>query len=245
MIPVYKILLADNDEAQRLIVKDNLVQNSYDVATAEDGHKALELYTRNSFNLIIIDVELPKIDGFQVVKTIRRRNEQIPIIFISAKSTIEDKITGLTIGGDDYITKPFSMEELLLKIKVFLKRSQVKPISAKTVKIGEYAFRFEELTLAINGNIRNLTLKEAELIKYFAENANKELDRNEILENVWGSNDYFLGRSLDVFISRLRKYFAEDPDIKITNLHSIGFRFVVNSENGEETCDNTEFNPEY
>lgn len=234
MIPAHKILLVENDEALRFIVKDNLEKNSYDVFVAEDGHKALELFYNNSFDIIILDVVLPKIDGFQVVKTIRKKNEQIPIIFLTARSMPDDKITGLTIGGDDYITKPFSMEELLLKVKIFLKRSQVKLISTTPIKIGEYIFLPEELTLSINENIRDLTVKEAELIKYFAKNTNIVLNRNEILENVWGSNNYFLGRSLDVFISRLRKYFAEDTNIKIINLHSIGFRFWVKSEDEEE-----------
>jgi DNA-binding response OmpR family regulator len=233
MIPTYKILLVEDDEALRFIVKDNLVQNNFDVLVAEDGQKAIELFNSFNFDLIILDVMLPKIDGFQVAKTIRKKDEQIPIIFLTARSMTEDKIIGLTIGGDDYIPKPFSMEELLLKIKIFLKRSQSQPIltnSEKTLKIGEYIFQPEELTLTFNSDVRNLTMKEAELIKYFAENTNKVLSRNEILESVWGSNDYFLGRSLDVFISRLRKYFIDDPNIKILNLHGIGFRFLVKSE---------------
>jgi DNA-binding response OmpR family regulator len=177
---------------------------------------------------------LPKVDGFQVARTIRKNNEQVPIIFLTARSMTEDKITALTLGADDYIPKPFSMEELLLKIKIFLKRSQAQPVangnSAKSINIGKFEFNSEDLTLSINGNSRNLTLKEAELIRFFAENTNKVLSRNEILEKVWGSNDYFLGRSLDVFISRLRKYFNEDSGIKIINLHGIGFRFSVKNE---------------
>jgi DNA-binding response OmpR family regulator len=146
----------------------------------------------------------------------------------------EDKITGLTIGGDDYIPKPFSMEELLLKIKIFLKRSNNiaggKPETSKVKKIGRFVFLPDELTLSFEGEARKLTNKEMELIKYFSENTNKVLNRNEILEKVWGSNDYFLGRSLDVFISRLRKYFKPDPNIHIVNLHGIGFRFTVKKE---------------
>ncbi len=233
-IPGYKILLVEDDDALRFIVKDNLQQNKYIVTVAEDGAKAIEIFNTENFDLIILDVMLPKTDGFQVAKTIRKKNEHIPIIFLTARSMTEDKITGLTIGGDDYIPKPFSMEELLLKIKIFLKRSQTHSIgeelSAKTIKIGGFIFQPDELSLTINGDVRNLTLKEAELVKYFAENANKVLSRNDILENVWGSNDYFLGRSLDVFISRLRKYFKPDANIKITNLHGIGFRFSVKKD---------------
>jgi len=174
---------------------------------------------------------LPKIDGFKVAEHIRRVDDQTPIIFLTARSMTEDKITGLTIGGDDYIPKPFSMEELLLKIKIFLKRSKtLKNVDAAMLhskKIGRFIFLPDELTLSCEGEARKLTLKETELIKFFSENTNKVLNRNEILEKVWGSNDYFLGRSLDVFISRLRKYFKADPNIKITNLHGIGFRFTV------------------
>jgi DNA-binding response OmpR family regulator len=229
-----KILLVEDDEALRFIVKDNLEQHNYEVEVAENGEIALDLFNRKKFDLILLDVMLPKIDGFQVAKTIRKNDEHIPIIFLTARSMTEDRIAGLTLGGDDYIPKPFSMEELLLKIKIFLKRSNAQPIINKTVSraisIGNFEFYPDDLTLSIDGNSRTLTLKESELIRYFASNANKVLSRNEILENIWGSDDYFLGRSLDVFISRLRKYFQPDPNIKITNLHGIGFRFSVKKE---------------
>jgi len=230
----YKILLVEDDEALRFIVKDNLEQYNYAVEVAENGEIALELFDKNNFDLILLDVMLPKIDGFQVAKTIRKTNEQIPIIFLTARSMTEDRIIGLTLGGDDYIPKPFSMEELLLKIRIFIKRSNSQHVSnsvvSKSMTIGNFDFFPDDLTLSINGNARTLTLKEAELIRYFATNSNKILSRNEILQNIWGSDDYFLGRSLDVFISRLRKYFKDDPNIKITNLHGIGFRFTVKKE---------------
>jgi DNA-binding response OmpR family regulator len=228
----FKILLVEDDDALRFIVKDNLEQHHYQVSAAEDGEIALRFFNEIEFDLIILDVMLPKIDGFQVAKTIRNKNEHVPIIFLTARSMTEDKITGLTLGGDDYIPKPFSMEELLLKIKIFLKRSQAQPVSntgiSKAIAIGKFQFYPDDLILTIEGTQRNLTLKESELIRYFALNANKVLSRNEILEKIWGNDDYFLGRSLDVFISRLRKYFEPDPGIKITNLHGIGFRFSVN-----------------
>ncbi|WP_321998126.1 response regulator transcription factor [Draconibacterium orientale] len=230
---LFRILLVEDDEALRFIVKDNLTEHGYDVEVAADGEIALELFGQNSFDLIVLDVMLPKIDGFKVAETIRKTNDQVPIIFLTARSMTEDKITGLTIGGDDYIPKPFSMEELLLKIRIFLKRSQSQPVdseSSSVLKIGQFDFHFDDLSLTLNGEARNLTLKEAELIRYFARNANKVLSRNEILENVWGSDDYFLGRSLDVFISRLRKYFKADASVKIINLHGIGFRFSVKKE---------------
>ena len=231
----FKILLVEDDEALSFIVKDNLEQNSYQVDLAENGEIALEFFNNIKYDMIILDVMLPKVDGFEVAQRIRRKDEQVPIIFLTARSMTEDKITALTLGADDYIPKPFSMEELLLKIKIFLKRSQYQPIPnhviSKSITIGNYEFHPDELTLTINGSQRNLTLKEAELIRYFAEHPNKVLSRNDILEKVWGSNDYFLGRSLDVFISRLRKYFVDDSGIRITNLHGIGFRFSVKNEN--------------
>lgn len=232
---IFKILLVEDDEALRFIVKDNLEQQNYLVEDAENGELALELFNKNRYDLILLDVMLPKVDGFKVAETIRKSNEQVPIIFLTARSMTEDKITGLTIGGDDYIPKPFSMEELLLKIRIFLKRSQAQPIKQsdeiETIQIGNFIFNPDELTLTYNSDVRNLTLKEAELIRFFAININKVLSRNEILEQVWGSNDYFLGRSLDVFISRLRKYFKADANVKITNLHGIGFRFSVKNNN--------------
>jgi DNA-binding response OmpR family regulator len=226
-----KILLVEDDEALRFIVRDNLEQNLYMVDVAENGREAIDLFEKNNYNLIILDIMLPRIDGFKVAEHIRKTNEDIPIIFLTARSMTEDKITGLTLGGDDYISKPFSMEELLLKIKIFLKRSNTitdgKTALLHSKKIGRFIFLPDELTLSHDGEVRKLTLKETELIRFFSGNANRVLTRNEILEKVWGSNDYFLGRSLDVFISRLRKYFKPDPNIKIANLHGIGFRFTV------------------
>ena len=236
--PTVKILLVEDDEALRFIVKDNLQQNNYQVDDAEDGEAALALFEKNGYHLLILDVMLPKIDGFQLAEKIRQKDQHVPIIFLTARSMTEDKIKGLTLGGDDYIPKPFSMEELLLKIKIFLKRSQapeLTPAESENVKeIGDYIFNFDDLTLSKDRDTRNLTMKEAELIRYFSENQNKVLSRNDILEKVWGTNDYFLGRSLDVFISRLRKYFKEDPAVKIVNLHGIGFRFTVKRDEKAE-----------
>jgi DNA-binding response OmpR family regulator len=232
--PIYRILLVEDDAALRFIIRDNLEQHHYHVDIAEDGEIALQLFQSADYSLIILDVMLPKIDGFTVAREIRKTNDQIPVLFLTARSMNEDKITGLTLGGDDYITKPFSMEELLLKIKIFLRRSGASPSlrnksDADSVKVGKFRFQEQDLLLSCGDYQRRLTLKEAELVKFFAQNANKVLSRDEILQTVWGSNDYFLGRSLDVFISRLRKYFSLDPDIRIVNLHGIGFRFNVKS----------------
>lgn len=229
---INKILLVEDDSALRFIVSDNLEQHHYSVDVAEDGEKALELFRTNSYALIILDVMLPLMDGFTVAREIRKVNDQIPIIFLTARSMNEDKIAGLTLGGDDYITKPFSMEELLLKIKIFIRRSNPAAVSQTQteeteITIGNYVFNEEDLMLTCGDFQRRLTLKETELLNFFAANPNKVLSRDEILNHVWGSNDYFLGRSLDVFISRLRKYFSHDPGIKIVNLHGIGFKLTV------------------
>jgi DNA-binding response OmpR family regulator len=226
------ILLVEDDEALSFIIKDNLVQHNYKVDVADNGEKAMELYQSGNYALILLDVMLPRMDGFSVAREIRKTDEQIPIIFLTARSMTEDKIMGLSIGGDDYVTKPFSMEELLLKMKIFLKRSNMlnhNHVSSEII-LGKYRFIEDELLLKHPEYEKRLTLKEAEIVKLFASNINVILSRDEILLKVWGSNDYFLGRSLDVFLSRLRKYFSHDPNIKINNLHGIGFRFTVKAE---------------
>lgn len=228
----FKILLIEDDDALRFIIKDNLLEKNYEVDEANDGEKALQLYYKGNYSLIILDVMLPNKDGFTVAKEIREKDDAIPIIFLTAKSMTEDKILGLTIGGDDYITKPFNMEELLLKVKIFLKRSQVNQENGEkeipdNLKLGNYIFSYYDLTLKNDKRIQRLTAKEAEIIKLFALNINKILNREEILLRIWGANDYFLGRSLDVFISRLRKYFNDDPNIRIKNIHGLGFRFSI------------------
>ena len=223
-----KILLVEDDQTLNFIIKDNLEQNGYVVTSVEDGETALKTFKSGRFSLCLLDVMLPKKDGFTLAKEIRKIDDHVPIIFLTARSMTEDRITGLTIGGDDYITKPFSMEELLLKIRIFLKRS-INQIDGETeknfYKVGKFNFYFDSLILDSSGERKTLTYKEAELLRYFCDNPNKVLSRSDILKQVWGSDDYYLGRSLDVFISRLRKYLSADENIKILNLHGIGFRF--------------------
>jgi DNA-binding response OmpR family regulator len=223
-----KILLVEDDQTLNFIIKDNLEQNGYVVTSAEDGESAIKLFKSEKFSLCLLDVMLPKKDGFTLAKEIREVDDHVPIIFLTARSMTEDRITGLTIGGDDYITKPFSMEELLLKIRIFLKRSLNIGETGNDqsfYKVGIFTFYFDSLNLDCNGERKTLTYKEAELLRYFCDNPNKVLSRSDILIQVWGSDDYYLGRSLDVFISRLRKYLSSDENIKILNLHGIGFRF--------------------
>jgi DNA-binding response OmpR family regulator len=223
-----KILLVEDDQTLNFIVKDNLEQAGYVVTSVEDGEAAVKAFAPGKFSLCLLDVMLPKKDGFTVAKEIREIDDHVPIIFLTARAMTEDRITGLTLGGDDYLTKPFSMEELLLKIGIFLKRSlgNVEPVTDQNYyKVGFFNFYFDSLVLDANGERKTLTYKEAELLRYFCDNPNKVLSRSDILKQVWGSDDYYLGRSLDVFISRLRKYLSADENIKILNLHGIGFRF--------------------
>jgi DNA-binding response OmpR family regulator len=223
-----KILLVEDDKTLNFIVRDNLEQAGYVVTSVEDGEAGLKIFEPGKFSLCLLDVMLPKKDGFTLAKEIREMDDHVPIIFLTARSMTEDRIAGLTIGGDDYITKPFSMEELLLKIRIFLKRTLPanEPASDQNYyKLGHFNFYFDSLILDANGERKTLTYKEAELLRYFCDNPNKVLSRSDILKKVWGSDDYYLGRSLDVFISRLRKYLGGDESIKILNLHGIGFRF--------------------
>lgn len=223
-----KILLVEDDQTLNFIIKDNLEQAGYMVVSAEDGDAGKQLFNTDKFSLCLLDVMLPKKDGFTLAREIREINDHVPIIFLTARSMTEDKIMGLTIGGDDYITKPFNMEELLLKIRVFLKRSITvveNSFDQNYYKVGKFNFYFDSLILNGAGERKTLTYKEAELLRYFCDNPNKVLSRSDILIQVWGSDDYYLGRSLDVFISRLRKYLSADDNIKILNLHGIGFRF--------------------
>jgi len=217
------------------IIKDNLEQAGYVVTSVLDGDAAIKTFVSGKFSLCLLDVMLPKKDGFTLAKEIREIDDHVPIIFVTAKSMTEDKITGLTIGGDDYITKPFSLEELLLKIRVFLKRSlsNIDSVGEQNLyKVGHFSFYSDSLVLDANGERKTLTYKEAELLRYFCDNPNKVLSRSDILKQVWGSDDYYLGRSLDVFISRFRKIFAGEKDITIRNIHGVGYRFNINREPG-------------
>ena len=210
------------------LTKDNLEQRSFKVSHKEDGESAWELFKMGDFDICVIDVMLPKMDGFTLAKNIRSINDSIPIIFLTAKTMKEDKIEGLKLGADDYITKPFSIEELVLKIEIFLRRKNVvAPSDNDIFKITESSkLDAKNLILHRSNGEKHLTQKEADLLKMFAENKGTTLKRSSILEKVWGEDDYFLGRSLDVFISRLRKYLSEDKAIALENIHGVGFRLV-------------------
>lgn len=224
------LLYVEDDESLSFVTRDNLELNGYEVTYCADGKQALEAVRGGKFDLCILDVMLPEVDGFTIAQEIRKRDEQVPILFLSAKSMKQDKIHGLTIGADDYITKPFSIEELLLKIDIFLRRTRYTNILRVNtpVSIGRYNYDYKNLHLSHGTEYaETLTQKEADLLKLLYENRNNVVKRSYILETLWGKDDYFLGRSLDVFISRLRKYLNRDERIKIENIHGVGFKFRV------------------
>lgn len=224
------LLYVEDDESLSFVTRDNLELNGYEVTYCEDGQKAMDtIRSGQKFDLCILDVMLPEVDGFTLAQEIRKRDEQVPIIFLTAKSLKQDKIHGLTIGADDYITKPFSIEELLLKVDIFLRRTKYTAIlkSNTPFTIGLYTFDYKNLSLNFGDQSETLTQKEADLLKLLCEHRNEVVKRSFILETIWGKDDYFLGRSLDVFISRLRKYLKDDERIKIENIHGVGFKFKV------------------
>lgn len=224
------ILYVEDDRNLGFVTKDNLELRGYTILHCTDGNEAFELLEKlNTIDLCVLDIMLPTMDGFQLASKIRKINSQVPILFLSAKSLQEDRIYGFELGADDFITKPFSIEELCFKIEVFLKRAKVigqeKP--SFIYKIGSFTFNFEELILKNSATEINMTHKEAELLKLFCDHQNEVIRREEILKLLWGEDDYFMGRSLDVFISRLRKHFKIDPQIEIENIHKVGFRFKI------------------
>lgn len=224
----YKILYAEDDETLAFLTKDNLEQN-YEVTHCSDGEVALETFKNDSFDVCVFDIMMPKMDGFELAEAIRKLNSDVPILFLSAKTLKEDRIKGLRIGADDYLVKPFSIEELLLKIEIFLKRTNKNTVvENKNYTVGKYQFDSKNF-LVFNADEKiTLTQRESDLLKFFIENKNVVLKREHILKSLWGEDDYFMGRSLDVFISRLRKILANEAGISIENLHGIGFRFNMN-----------------
>ncbi|AZA79152.1 DNA-binding response regulator [Chryseobacterium sp. G0186] len=219
-----KILYAEDDQTIAFLIQDSL-ETYYDINCYSDGRSALEAFNIQSFDICLLDIMMPELNGFEVAEQIRSKNSDIPIIFISAKALKEDRIKGLKIGADDYLVKPFSIEELILKIEVFLKRSKKTTTSSSNYKVGKYDFDPKNYTLQDAIHTISLTQRESELLLYFIRNKNTVLKRQDILKAIWGDDDYFMGRSLDVFISRLRKVLAEEQNILIENLHGIGFRF--------------------
>lgn len=222
------ILYVEDDESLSFVTKDNLELHGYQVTHIADGRKALKEATHKVFDLMILDVMLPGVDGFTIAQAVRKVDTDVPILFLTAKSLKEDRIQGLTLGADDYITKPYSMEELILRVEVFLKRKKLfKPQEAPTAFfIGKLELDYPNLLLRHADGQSPMTQREADLLRYFIMHKGQVLKRADILKAIWGENDYFLGRSLDVFVSRLRKFLARDPDISLENIHGVGFKLT-------------------
>jgi DNA-binding response OmpR family regulator len=226
-----RILYVEDDLTLSFVTRDNLERAGYTIDSCEDGITAYEKIANGKYDLYILDVMLPKIDGYTLARKIREKNEAVPILFLSAKSTRDDKIYGLKLGADDYITKPFSIEELILKIEVFLKRSNIDPSRMhreSVYQIGNITFSHSGLQLTNGTRTHSLTHREAELLAYLYDHLGSILKRDDILTKVWGNDHFFSSRSLDVFISRLRKLLKSDPSVKIENIHNIGYRLIVN-----------------
>lgn len=231
--PKIRILLVEDDPNLSLVLQDYLEMLGYDIVLCNDGVEGIKAFKRKNFELCIFDIMMPKKDGFSLAEEIRLIDQKIPIMFLTAKALKEDKIKGFHLGCDDYITKPFSTEELSLRIKAILKRCMIQADNSSdegesTFTIGAFIFDFENMLLKSKDIEQNLTRKEAGLLKLLCLHKNRLLSREVALKTIWGENDYFIGRSMDVFIAKLRKYLKSDPNIQITNIHGIGFKLEVN-----------------
>ncbi len=229
-----KILLVEDDPNLGMLLQDYLqLKGKYEVELARDGDEGLKSFTRDSFDLCILDVMMPKKDGFTLGKEIRKLDPDVPIIFATAKSMIEDKMAGFELGGDDYITKPFRIEELLLRINALLKRAvhaegPVEPEKPTRFNLGKYLFDYTAQIISKGVSIQKVSTKEAELLRLLCLKKNEVLTREEALLSIWHDDNYFNGRSMDVFLSKLRKYLKDDPAVEIINVHGRGYKLLVN-----------------
>jgi two-component system OmpR family response regulator len=223
-----RILLVEDDPNFGSVLKNYLELNEYHVVLAQDGYSGYDQFVSGKFDICILDVMMPRKDGFTLAKEIREKDEQIPVIFLTAKTMKEDMLSGFQVGADDYITKPFDSEVLLFKLKAILKRSLDKTADPlqKEFDVGRYHFNFDHRTIAINGHLTRLSPKEAELLRMLCLHKNELLPRQKALKEIWGDDNYFNARSMDVFITKLRKYLKEDEAIDIINIHGKGFRLV-------------------
>ena len=224
-----KILVVEDDPNLGQLLEEYLSLKGYETYRATDGNQGLQQFMQQPFDLCILDVMMPKKDGFTLAKEIRMSNRDVPIIFLTAKSMKEDTIQGFKVGADDYITKPFSMEELLLRIQAILRRYQRTAVPAETsvYQIGSFSFDYPHQMLSRNGNSQKLTSKESELLKLFAQNLNQPLSRSFALKMVWGDDSYFNARSMDVYVTKLRKYLKDDERIQLVNVHGEGFKLIA------------------
>ncbi len=225
MLSKIKILLAEDEPALGLIIKESLETRNFEVTHCFNGDEAFELFTKQKFDLLVLDVMMPKKDGFSVAKDVRKMDKKIPIIFLTAKSQIQDVIEGFNSGGNDYLKKPFSMEELIIRIHSLLGRINTEKHD-EIISIGNYTFDFIKQTLQFSELVISLTHREAELLLLLIENKNEILDRSIVLKKIWGNDDFFNGRSMDVFITKIRKKLNLDPNIQIINVRGQGYKLI-------------------
>jgi DNA-binding response OmpR family regulator len=228
-----KILLVEDDPNLGLLLQDYLqLKGKFEVVLCKDGEEGLKAFTKQNFDLLILDVMMPKKDGFTLGKEIRKFNTQVPIIFATAKGMIEDKTQAFNLGGDDYITKPFRIEELLLRINALLKRVNNNEKSEEEkqthFKIGRYDFDYTSQMISAGDMQQKLSTKEAELLRLLCLRKNEVLTREEALLNIWHDDNYFNGRSMDVFLSKIRKYLKDDSNVEIINVHGRGYKLLIN-----------------
>ncbi|MBN2481300.1 MAG: response regulator transcription factor [Bacteroidales bacterium] len=224
------ILLIEDDKMLGSAIRNFLIRSRYHVVLKENGQEGLKEYRDRKYDLVLLDIMLPAINGYTVAKEIRNENCELPIVFITGRDMQEDKIKGFRIGADDYIIKPFNMEELILRIKAVIRRSGNQNYGTDhnvSFKIGPYTFDYTNHLLISSSDARKLTKRETELLHLLVKNMNKILRRDVALVKIWGRNDYFMGRSMDVYISRLRKMFLQDPGVTIENIHNTGFMLTV------------------
>lgn len=228
----HKVLLAEDDDNMRFMLQDNLEMAGYTVCAVSDGQTALSTFMKEEFAICILDVMLPKKDGFTLAAYIRKVNHIVPIIFLTARNMKEDRIQGFRLGADDYITKPFSIEELLLRMEAILKRVYQLPTKAdqhSRYELSGFMFDFNQQNITTEKEVISLTTKEAKLLRLFCIHQNKVIERDIIQKAIWEDEGYFVGRSMDVFISRLRKIFKDDPSVTIQTIHGIGYKLDVKS----------------
>ncbi len=226
------ILLVEDDISFGSVLKSYLELNDFKITWIDDGKNAVEVFKRGKFRLCILDVMLPNVDGFTIAKEIRKLDSEVPLLFLTAKSLREDILKGYKLGADDYITKPFDTEVLLYKIKAILKReTNSRQDFQGIVQIGLYTFNPERRTLTIKKKVQNLSPREADLLTMLCENKNRLLNRDIVLREIWGEEGYFTTRSMDVFITKLRKCLSDDPKIEIKNIHGAGYILEVGEQN--------------
>jgi len=220
-----KVLLAEDESALGMIVKESLESRGFTVQWCDDGAEAWKAYQDSRPHVLVLDVMMPEKDGFSLARMIRKKDKKTPILFLTAKSQTQDVVEGFDLGGNDYLKKPFSMEELIVRIKELAQRAD-RRMAFETLEIGAYTFNHPKQTLTLNGEEQTLTHREAEVLQRLASKPNELFDRVVMLEEVWGSEDFFNARSMDVFITKLRKKLAGDPNVQIINVRGYGYKLI-------------------